>query len=230
MPPIFTQSSSAFPSSESPEGVPIPLHGTSSTESQEVEDQITNNIQQFTQAPPSSPPVVVPATAAVHVPSSQNHAFMRPSQASTVDYTQTQTPVTTRHRNESPIPELIPESPTKSIPSSSPSSSPVQMLPPALPSTRNQRITETESENEEGDANEESENGKLEQDEVEDEEQLPSSTPQPYSLIRSSQLMSRSQMMREQVSLLDREIVGPPPSGEWQEVGDSDDEDEDEVL
>ncbi|ESZ90111.1 hypothetical protein SBOR_9504 [Sclerotinia borealis F-4128] len=245
LPPLFTQSSSSLSSSatESSEDVHAMsiLHRTSSTstESQEVRDQITHNIQQFTQAraPPSSPPAATPASA-IHVLSSQNH-FVRPSQASTVDYTQTETPVTPRRlRRESSIPDLILESPTKSIPSSSHGSSPVQTLPPAISRRGERRVIEIESQSDdenEGEENNENERNQINHDSkddvIVDKEQVPSSTPQPYSLIQSSQLISRSQIMREQDSLMDREIMRPPPTmgGKWKEVGDSD-EDDDEDL
>ncbi|TGO54367.1 hypothetical protein BCON_0108g00130 [Botryotinia convoluta] len=271
LPPLFTQSSSAV---ENIHTASI-LHrkSSTSTESQEVQDQITNNIQQFshTQAPSSSPPSsprssppIATQTPVIHVPSSQRQ-FVRLSQASTVDYTQTQTPATPRHlrdgRKETTIPEVIPESPARSIPSSSRGSSPAQVLTPIVPRRRERRVIEVESqsddeddldedslpvvatrresvvieiesqiedendderdennekndghdtENQENEVNHLPENDPIE-DEGEQESHHPSSTPAPYSLIRSSQLMSRSQMMREQDSLMDREIMGPPP-------------------
>ncbi|KAB8294298.1 hypothetical protein EYC80_009719 [Monilinia laxa] len=235
LPPLFTQSEPSPPpstrnSSEIVHSTPI-LHRTSSssTESQEVQNQITNNIAQFTQiqAPPSSPPAAIPA-AIINVPSSQTHVA-RESQASTVDYTQTQTPVTPRyHRKESPFPDLIPESPTKPIfiPSSSPASSQAQVLPPVVPRSAPTTAIETELDSQSEDDHEENsvpivsrpssgrgieaerENG----NEAKEEQHHPSSTPQPYSLIRSSQIMTRSQMMREQDSLMDGEITGPPPT------------------
>ncbi|KAF7880754.1 uncharacterized protein EAF01_011919 [Botrytis porri] len=271
LPPLFTQSSSAV--ENIPPASTLHRKSSTSTESQEVLDQITNNIQQFSHiqapsasppsSPPSSPPIAT-QTPVIHVPSSQRR-FVRPSQASTVDYTQTQTPVTPRRlrheRKETPIPEMIPESPAKSIPSSSRGSSPVQSLTPVV-SRRGERMaieiecqsddedeleedslpvkaarresavieieSQIEGENEdESDVNNEKDNdhhtGNEEnevnhipdndpiKDEGEQESYHPSSTPAPYSLIRSSQLMSRSQMMREQDSLIDREIMGPPP-------------------
>ncbi|TGO14155.1 hypothetical protein BTUL_0057g00210 [Botrytis tulipae] len=271
LPPLFTQSSSAVenihPAST--------LHrkSSTSTESQEVLDQITNNIQQFshtqapTSLPPSSPPSSPPIatqTPVIHVPSSQRQ-FVRLSQASTVDYTQTQTPFTPRRlrneQKETPIPEVIPESPAKSIPSSSRGSSPVQILTPIVPRRGERRVIEIESQSDDEDdldedslpvvvarreslaieiesqiedenrdkrdgSNEKDDGHDTEDEENEDksipdndaieehgeqESHHPSSTPAPYSLIRSSQLMSRSQMMREQDSLIDREISGPPP-------------------
>ncbi|KAA8566029.1 hypothetical protein EYC84_009831 [Monilinia fructicola] len=265
LPPLFTQSGSSSPSatvnsSEIVRSTPV-LDRTSSTrtESQEVQDQITNNIAQFTQvqAPPSSPPAAIPASI-VNVPSSQNHGI-RKSQASTVDYTQTQTPVTPRyHRKESPIPDLIPESPTKprSIPSSSAASSQAQMLSPVVPRRIGKTVIEIELESQSEDDYEENSmpvvsrpssgrfievesqsevendneakevSSNAPEDAMEEEEHHPSSTPLPYSLIRSSQIMTRSQMLREQNSLMDGEIIGPPLTmgGIWKEVGDSDDE------
>ncbi|RAL67341.1 hypothetical protein DID88_008100 [Monilinia fructigena] len=161
----------------------------------------------------------------INVPSSQTHVAGE-SQASTVDYTQTQTPVTPRyHRKESPIPDLIPESPTKPIfiPSSSPASSQAQMLPPAVSRRAEGTVIETELDSQRRGIETEGENGNEAK-----EQRHPSSTPQPYSLIRSSQIMTRSQMMREQDSLMDGEITGPPPTtgGKWTEVGDSDEEDD----
>lgn len=256
-PPLFTQSSPSLSPSETIPSTPL-LHRTSSTstESQEVQDQITLNIQQFTHTstqlpgPLSSPPVAT----SVHVPSSQK--FIRPSQASTVDYTQTQTPVTPRHlrdrNNGSPFPEVIPESPVKDseIPSSSRGSSPVQMLTPVVVRRGKRKVVEIESQSEDEDEDEENEAEELshdtedeankvnpENDEIEEESHHPSSTPLPYSLIRSSQLMSRSQMLREQDSLMDQEVTGPPPSmprsytenqnsecGSWNVVLDSDED------
>ncbi|KAJ8063277.1 hypothetical protein OCU04_008508 [Sclerotinia nivalis] len=276
LPPLFAQSLSSLSPSETDalEGTHSTsiLHRTSSTstESQEVQDQITNVVQQFTQAqaPPSSPPLATP-TPAIHVPSSQNSS-VKPSQASSVDYMQTQTPVTPGlpHR-ESPSPEVIPESPmgSRSIPSSSRGSSPVLMLPPVV----SRRVIEVESQNEGGDEGEEDnvpvtamackrriievesqsedEDDEEENDEDVDEdenkdkdhphhttgdqEQEPhhqSSTPLPYSLIHSSQIMSRSQMMREQDSLMEEEIMGPPPSTMYRHEGSSWDEGGDEEL
>ncbi|KAF7950536.1 hypothetical protein EAE96_007818 [Botrytis aclada] len=271
LPPLFTQSSSAVGNVHS--ASILHRRSSTSTESQEVQDQITNNIQQFSHtqvpssltasSPPSSPPIAT-QTPVVHVPSPQRQ-FVRPSQASTVDYTQTQTPATPRHlldeRKETPIPEVIPESPAKSIPSSSRGSSPVHILTPVASRRGERRVIEIESQSEDEDDFDESSlpvvatmrksvvieiesqiedenedeldenNDKVDGHNTEDEENEdrsilendpaddeaaqeshhPSSTPAPYSLIRSSQLMSRSQMMREQDSLMDREIMGPPP-------------------
>ncbi|KAF7854619.1 hypothetical protein EAF04_010427 [Stromatinia cepivora] len=277
LPPLFTQSLPPLSPAESDasEGIHSTsiLHRTSSTstEPQEVQDQITNNIQQLTQAqaPPSSPPLATPAPA-IHVPSSQNRP-LKLSQASTADYTQTQTPVTPGHlHRESPIPEVIPESPmgSRSIPSSSRGSSPVLMLPPVVARrvievesqnegedegeednipvaamTRKRRIIEIESQSEDEDDDEEENDKDVNEDENEDkhhshhttgdQEQEPhhqSSTPLPYSLIHSSQIMSRSQMMREQDSLMEEEIMGPPPSTMYRYGGPSWDEGEDEEL
>ncbi|CAD6446931.1 e627c404-5e8d-4309-8740-a337659f9745-CDS [Sclerotinia trifoliorum] len=276
LPPLFVQSlSSLSPSetdaSEGTHSTPI-LHRTSSTstESHEIQDQITNNVQQFTQAqaPPSSPPLSTP-TPAIHVPSSQNRS-VKPSHASSVDYTQTQTPITPDlTHGESPIMEVIPESPMRSIPSSSRGSTPVLMLPPVM----SRRVIEVESQNEDEDEGEEDnrpvvamahkrrvieieshsedEEDEEENDEAVDEdenkdkdkdhsqhiggdqEQEPHhlcSTPPPYSLIHSSQVMSRSQMMREQDSLMEEEIMGPPPSTMYRHEGSSWDEGGDEEL
>ncbi|TEY38468.1 hypothetical protein BOTCAL_0489g00020 [Botryotinia calthae] len=255
LPPLFTQSSSV----ENTHSASI-LHrkSSTSTESQEVQNQITNNIQQFshTQTPSSSPPLSPPSsppiatqTPVIHVPSSQRR-FVRPSQASTVDYTQTQTPVTPRHsRNErkgTPIPEVIPESPEKSIPSSSRGRSPVKILTPVVSRRGKKKVIEIESQSDDEDdleenslpvvaarrkrvvievksqtedeSNEKEDTHNTENEENdpieeggEPEPHHPSSAPAPYSLIRSSQLMSRSQMMREHDSLMGREIMGPPP-------------------
>ncbi|QSZ35866.1 hypothetical protein DSL72_006988 [Monilinia vaccinii-corymbosi] len=267
LPPLFIQSpSSSSPTTNSSEIVhstPI-LHRTSSTstESQEVQDQLTNNIAQFTQAqvPPSSPSLTIPHPI-VHVPSSSQHHVVRSSQASTVDYTQTQTPVTPRYRRkESPIPDIIPESPAKprSIPSSSPASSPAcsptQMLKSVISRREERTIVGIESQSEDEDKenipivslpsskrvieierqseyeDEEKEVNHNTVDGAIEEEQHPSSTPQHYSLIHSSQLMTRSQMMREQDSLMDREVMGPPLTmgGKWGEVGDSEEEEDDD--
>ncbi|APA15481.1 hypothetical protein sscle_15g102510 [Sclerotinia sclerotiorum 1980 UF-70] len=287
LPPLFAQSSSSLSPSEADasEGAhPTPiLHRTSSTstESQEVQDQITNNIQQFTQAqaPSSSPPLATP-TPAVHVPSSPPLATQTPaipvpsskngsvksSQASSVDCTQTQTPITPSltHR-ESPILEMIPESPmrSRSIPSSSRGSSPVLMLSPVVPRrvigvesqdegeeddcpvaamTHKRRIIEIDSQSEDEDNEEENDEDVDEEEnkdkdhshhitgEQEQEPHLLSSTPLHYSLIHSSQIMSRSQMMREQDSLMEEEIMGPPPSTMHRHEGSSWDERGDEEL
>ncbi|KAI9645085.1 hypothetical protein NHQ30_005819 [Ciborinia camelliae] len=265
LPPLFTQSPSYLSPCETEASEDE--HSTSivhNTESQEVQDQITHNIQQYTQVPPPSSPPLASTQASeheIHVPSSQKH-FVRPSQASTVDYTpmQTQTPATPSHLSkESPIPDWIPESPILSIPSSSQASSPVQiqMLPPAVPRReRDGRINEIESQGEDEDEDDEidipilhlSRRGERRMIEIESESedeandanqeinndgfQPPphphtSSPPQPYSLIRSSQLMTRSQMMRERDSLIGGEMMGgSPPS--LREVVDSQVEDDDE--
>lgn len=287
-PPLFTRSisTSSLSTAKSLKDVhstpPPSLHRTSSrsTESQEVQDQISLNIQQFSQAPPSSPPTST-AAPTVHVPSSQNRSI-RPSQATTVDYTQTQMHSTPHnHPKESPIPDLIPESPMKSIPSSSRASTPVEMLPLTnsrggrrmigietqsedhienedeegeealpIPSARSkeldseiesqsegedeqEEINEVNEETHENDQNTINDSGQNEPQQAQDQaEAIESSPPQPYSLIRSSQFMSRSQMMREQDSLMGGELFVPPGMmgseiKSWGEVGDSEEEDDD---
>lgn len=72
--------------------------------------------------------------------------------------------------------------------------------------------TEDESNGKEDTYNTENEENDPIEEGGEPESHHPSSVPVPYSLIRSSQLMSRSQMMREHDSLMDREIMGPPPA------------------
>ncbi|KAM3082428.1 hypothetical protein ACMFMF_002092 [Clarireedia jacksonii] len=214
MPPIFTQ---AAPTSDSSTGSPAQANaGSSSTDSQEVEEQISNNIQQFTQMPPSSPPALpssmstpkakYPTATAPHPPSDH---LAHPSQATTVDYTQTQTitssqttyhhPPHSRH-DSPPLPDIIPESPPKYITSSS---------SPRISSDQLPHLHRT------GDSDGEQYHG-------------PSSTPPlPSSLIRSSQMITATQLMREQDSLVEREVMGPPGWGRTRgEVGDSDDEEE----
>lgn len=280
-PPLFTRSisTSSLSTAKSLEDVhstpPPSLHRTSSrsTESQEVQDQISLNIQQFSQARPSSPPTST-AAPTVHVSSSQ---------ATTVDYTQTQMPSTPHnHTKESPIPDLIPESPMNSIPSFSRASTPVEMLPlinsrggRRMIGIETQSEDDIESEDEEGEealpiysarskkldneieSQSEGEDEQEEINEVNDEthendqntindsgqngaqqaqdqaEAIESSPPQPYSLIRSSQFMSRSQMMREQDSLMGGELFVPPGMmgseiKSWGEVGDSEEEEEED--
>ncbi|KAK6598745.1 hypothetical protein H4I96_07949 [Botrytis cinerea] len=239
LPPLFTQSSSV----ENTHSTSI-LHRKSSTSTES---------QEYPLPCPFVTPFFAPIatqTPVIHVPSSQRQ-LVRPSQASTVDYTQTQTPVTQRHsRNErkgTPIPEVIPESPAKSIPSSSRGSSPVKILTSVVSRRGERRVIEIESQSDDKDCLEENNlpvvaarrkrvvievesqtedesNGKEDTYNTENEENdpieeggepeshHPSSIPVPYSLIRSSQLMSRSQMMREHDSLMDREIMGPPPA------------------
>ncbi|PQE05231.1 PUA-like domain protein [Rutstroemia sp. NJR-2017a BBW] len=197
MPPIFTQ---AAPTSGSSPGSLVQENaGPSSTESQEVDEQISNNIQQFTHDPPSSPPAL-PSSSSMSTPKAryptatqpQSDHLPHPSQATTVDYTQTQTETPTQaayqhpRHDSPPLPDLIPESPPKYITSSS---SP-QISSDQLPA--------------------------LHRD---------STPPLPYSLIRSSQMITATQVMREQDSLVEREVMGPPGWGRVQgEVEDSDDE------
>jgi hypothetical protein len=212
MPPIFTQ---AGPTSDSSTGSPAQGNaGSSSTESQEVEEQISNNMQQFTHNPPSSPPALPSSSMSTPKakyptatqPQPQSDDLPHPSQATTVDYTQTQTetptqaayqhPPNARH-DSPPLPDLIPESPPKYITSSSSPQISSDQLPPLHRERYNDSVYHA-----------------------------PSSTPPlPYSLIRSSQMITATQVMREQDSLVEREVMGPPGWGTDQgEVGDSDDE------
>ncbi|PQE07680.1 PUA-like domain protein [Rutstroemia sp. NJR-2017a BVV2] len=205
MPPIFTQA--APTSGSSPGSLAQGNAGSSSTESQEVEEQISNNIEQFTHNLPSSPPALPSSMSTPKAryptatqPDPQSDHLPHPSQATTVDYTQTQTETPTQaayqhpRHDSPPLPDLIPESPPKYITSSS---SP-QISSDQLPALHRERYHDS----------------------------APSSTPPlPYSLIRSSQMITATQVMREQDSLVEREVMGPPGWGRDQgEVEDSDDE------
>jgi len=202
---------------------------SSQTDTQEAEAQLLNTIKQYTRPGEALSGAAVsqfikpePQTQQEFppiIPSSQDEAALEeeiegsrlplpPSQATTVDLSQTQTPrrhhPRSYHQQQSPSlcfheddDEIILESPTRPVPSSTPAR--IDSTPIQLPRLHNYRANRSGAETE-----------------------MQVSEPPVAHSMASSQFLTRSQLLSE--SLLQDSIPGPPPF-----VGDSEYEDDEEL-
>lgn len=191
---------------------------SSETDTQEVTGQLMSNIQQFTQVAtvpvaedevemekedeiPSSPFKLPPPRHRALQIEEQEHGMPVPSQATTVDLSQVQTP---RHRRQRSV-EMVLESPSR----------PTMSSTPQLPRHRSPKSMKRGAGLGSSSGLERSSSGRGGDEDHEHEQQ----SLMPFSMASSQlQLLTKSQLLSE--SLLQDSVPEPP---EW--VGESEDED-----